>query len=169
MARLLQLQVLLGGSRLHPASAHGRAELLLVESAGGSPAQPRRTARGLRPPLNRLTAFDGSCPGDGSGREAAGVPGGLEGAGLPGWGRGVGRRDQGEQGEKEGGRGRGKAGGEAGERSSQEKRSVKGEEQKDGLGGRETHREFCNNLNSFQTMSKEPWQHGLKQTLPLIL
>lgn len=32
--------------------------------------------------------------------------------------------------------------------------------------GRES---FVTNLNSFQTMSKEPWQHGLKQTLPLIL
>lgn len=98
-----------------------------------------------------------------------GCPEGWREQGSQGKGKGAGRRDQGEQGEKEGGRGRGNAGGEAGERSSQEKRSVKGEEQKDGLGGRETHREFCNNLNSFQTMSKEPWQHGLKQTLPLIL
>lgn len=42
---------------------------------------------------------------------------------------------------------------------------------KDSLGGwgEEKHTEFCNNLNSFQTMSKEPWQHGLKLTLPLIL
>lgn len=38
-----------------------------------------------------------------------------------------------------------------------------------GKRGTQRHREFCNNLNSFQTMSKEPWQHGLKQTLPLIL
>lgn len=49
------------------------------------------------------------------------------------------------------------------------KQSVKRKRKRKGLKGRETEREFCNNINSFQTMSKEPWQHGLKQTLPLIL
>lgn len=54
------------------------------------------------------------------------------------------------------------------------KQSMKGKRRKTGwgVGGKrdtQRHREFCNNLNSFQTMSKEPWQHGLKQTLPLIL
>lgn len=66
---------------------------------------------------------------------------------------------------------RGEVGGREGKEAHRKTWCEEGEK-KDGLGGwgkRETHREFCNNLNSFQTMSKEPWQHGLKLTLPLIL
>lgn len=125
---------------------------------------PWSAAERLRSDLSREEV----CLGGAGGASSAEI----WGSGAPRGRAGVmGRKGRTGVGGRGGRRGRGKVGGEGGERS-EESGARGGERRKTGWGEeRHTHRdrEFCNNLNSFQTMSKEPWQHGLKQTLPLIL
>lgn len=162
--------------------------LLVTAGSGVGPSSHRSTAqRGLVAWLRgseqaALPSLVSGCEasfGSVLGRSLPGRCWGCPASSAESWGSGaprgragvMGRKGRTGVGGRGGRRGRGKVGGEGGERS-EESGARGGERRKTGWGEeRHTHRdrEFCNNLNSFQTMSKEPWQHGLKQTLPLIL
>lgn len=167
----------LGTSSLHPASMDGPgAGLALEESPGGPLAWLHHTKQVVRALLNRLKVFFRSCPRNESVWKGLGTPGlqpqgGLGGAAIQeeGLGQRPGEATPGQIGGE--GRQESKGGRKRRGRKLIGKHSMKTGEKKDGMGdwGEERHREFCNSINSFQTMSKEPWQHGLKQILPLIL